>query len=334
MKYSERPVADVCCRSAQGDRGCAVLGPSQFFRELHRRMVNRYPLFHKAGLVLLLATSVLGATPGTAHAKETLTWLLRDFPPLTIFTGPQTGQGAIDKLMPELIARMPEYNHQIMHVNRARGTQMLQDPEVFACDPTLLWTPEREKTILFSIPTYATPGNGVTIGRSKEALFKPFLTEDSHLDLAALLASKTVKVGIVAERSYGPVVDKILRETTQPDTLILHYGNAAVGSMLQMERMDRFQAIISYWPEARYHAQQQGIPLTELEFLPVKGAPKYQFAHIGCSKTDKGRAAMEIINREMRVLRSTKLIGFYAEWMVKKEEYLRDAQTFFEEPAK
>lgn len=43
---------------------------------------------------------------------------------------------------------------------------------------------------------------------------------------------------------------------------------------------------------------------------------------------------MEIINREMRVLRSTRLIGFYAEWMVKKEEYLRDAQTFFDEPEK
>ncbi|PHX44215.1 hypothetical protein AO263_16145 [Pseudomonas sp. NZIPFR-PS5] len=65
--------------------------------------------------------------------------------------------------------------------------------------------------------------------------------------------------------------------------------------------------------------------------MPVKDVPKYQFAHIACSKTEKGRAAMEIINREMRVLRVTRLIGFYAEWMMKKEEYLRDAQTFFDE---
>jgi uncharacterized protein (TIGR02285 family) len=328
MKYTERPTA----KPGLGGRDRAEFGLRQLFRDLHRRMVNRYPHSTQAGLFALFVTSVLSATPGTAHAKETLTWVLRDFPPLTIFSGPQTGQGAIDRLMPELIARMPEYNHQVMHVNRARGTQMLQDPEAFACDPTLLWTPEREKTILFSIPTYATPGNGITIERSNHGLFAPFLTEDGHLDLAALLASNTVKVGIVAERSYGPVIDKILHATAEQDGLILHYGNAAVGSMLQMERMDRFQAIISYWPEARYHAQQQGIPLTELEFFPVKGAPKYQFAHIGCSRNDKGRKAMEIINREMRVLRVTKLIGFYADWMVKKEEYLRDAQTFFDEP--
>jgi uncharacterized protein (TIGR02285 family) len=328
MKYTAWPVA----MTGLGDQGCAHSGSWQFFRDLHRRMVNRSWHRQRAGLLVLFFTSVLSATPGKAHAKETLTWLLRDFPPLTIFSGPQAGRGAIDKMMPELIARMPEYNHQIMHVNRARGTQMLQDPDVFACDPTLLWTPERDKTILFSIPTYATPGNGVTIERNNHDRFAPYLTEDGHLDLAALLASDTVKVGIVGERSYGPVIDKVIRTTTKPDNLILHYGNAAVGSMLQMERMDRFQAIISYWPEARFHAQQQNIPLDELEFFPVKDAPKYQFAHIGCSKTEKGRAAIEIINREMRTLRTTRLIDFYAEWMVKKDEYLRDSKTFFDEP--
>lgn len=279
----------------------------------------------------LLIAALLACLPGTASARDTIIWLLRDFPPLTIFSGPLAGQGAIDKLMPELTARMPEYDHQIMHVNRARGTQMLNDPDVFACDPTLLWTPERDKSILFSIPAYATPSNGVTIERSRHALFAPFIDADGRLDLAALLASDSVEVGIVGGRSYGPVIDKALRETPHPNRLILHYGNAAVGSMLDMERLDRFQAIISYWPEARFHAQDQGIPVDELEFLPVKGVPKYQFAHIACSKTEQGRAAMAIINREMRVLRVTRLIGFYAEWMVKKEEYMRDAQTFFED---
>lgn len=330
MTYREYPVVGDRLPAAQSARGGAEFGPSQFFRNLPRPMVNRSPRSSKAGLCALLLTSVLAATPATAQARDTLIWLLRDFPPLTIFSGPQSGQGAIDRLMPELIARMPEYDHQIMHVNRARGTQMLQEPDGFACDPTLLWTAERAKTILFSIPTYATPSNGITIERKNHQQFAPFLDAEGHVDLAALLDRDTLKVGIVGERSYGPVIDKIIGQARHPDRLILHYGNAAVGSMLQMERLDRFQAIISYWPEARYHAQQQGIALDDLEFFPVKGVPKYQFAHIGCSKNAKGREAMEVIDREMRVLRVSKLIGFYAEWMVKKEEYLHDAQTFFD----
>ena len=297
-------------------------------------MVTRYGHVRKSVLAALLVLTGLGAVPHAAHAKETLTWLLRDFPPLTIFTGPQAGQGAIDRLMPELTARMPEYTHVIIHVNRARGLQMLQDPTVFACDPTLLWTPERDKTILFSIPTYATPGNGLTIEHDKHALFAPFLTQDGRIDLTALLASHSVKIGIVAGRSYGPVIDSALSQAAYPDDLIPHYGTAAVGSMLQMARADRFQAFISYWPEARYHAQQQSIDPNELEFFPVKNAPKYQFAHFGCSKTDKGYAAMEIINREMRILRTRRLVDFYSEWMPDKAAYLHDAQTFFDEPDK
>jgi uncharacterized protein (TIGR02285 family) len=103
---------------------------------------------------------------------------------------------------------------------------------------------------------------------------------------------------------------------------------------LQMERLGRLQGLISYWPEALYQARQQGIPEQDLVFLPVKGVPKYQFTHIGCSNTAQGRQAMEIINREMRVLRETKLVGFYAQWLPspKREEYLEDAKAFFARP--
>lgn len=331
MKYAQCHFADA--RPQPDHHSCeAVPGFRHFYRDLYRPMVKRFVYKSAIGLRSALVGIWLALACTPAQARETLIWILRDFPPLTIVTGPQAHQGAIDKLIPELIAQMPEYDHQIVHVNRARGLQMLQDPDGFACDPTLLWTAQREKTILFSIPTYATPGNGVTIEHSNHALFAPFIDEDGHLDLAALLVSQRVKVGIVAERSYGPVIDEVIHTTRHPGSLILHYGNAAVGSMLQMARAGRFQAFISYWPEARYHALQQGIPLSDLEFLPVKDAPKYQFAHIGCSKTDKGRAAMQIINREMRILRKTRLIDFYAEWMPDRQQYLRDAQSFFGEP--
>lgn len=269
----------------------------------------------------------------TSHAKDTLIWLLRDLPPSTIFSGPDEGKGAIDRLIPLLIARMPEYDHLLMRVNRARGTQMLKDG-VFACDPTVLWTPERAKNIVFSIPTYAAFSNGLTVRKQDMAQFSPFV-KDNILDLEALLNSNSVKIGVVAERSYGQVIDRILDKVAD-DELSVHYGSDAVGSLLQMERLGRLQGLISYWPEALYQARQQGIPEQDLTFLPVKGVPKYQFTHIGCADTLQGRQAMEIINREMRVLRETKLVGFYAQWIPspKREEYLQDAKRFFEEPGK
>jgi len=283
----------------------------------------------RPGLKLLLVLLSLMGVPRTGVAKDTLIWLLRDLPPLTIATGPQAGQGAIDRLMPLLIARMPEYDHKIIRVNRARGMQMLQEPS-FTCDPTLLWTQERAKTILFSIPTYAVISNGMIVRRDDARLFAPFI-ENDQIDLAALLASQTIKLGIVAERSYGAVIDQIVHQASAAE-LSLHYGNDAIGSLLQMERLGRLQALISYWPEALFQAQQQNIPSADLMFYPVKGTAKYQFAHIGCSNTPEGRQAIEIINREMRVLRQRELIDFYADWLDPKsrKEYLQDAKAFFE----
>jgi len=283
----------------------------------------------KAVLTLALA---LGP-PGTSYARDTLIWLLRDMPPVTIFSGPDEGKGAIDQLLPLLTARMPEYEHQLLRVNRARGMQMLRE-ESFTCDPTLLWTPERAKIITFSIPIYAVRSNGLIIQRHDFQKFAPFM-DGKSIDLAALLESKSVRVGIVAERSYGLVIDPILNSVPQ-DELSLHYGNDAIGSLLQMERMGRLDALISYWPEARYQAQQQGMVDQDLTFLPVKGVPKYQFTHIGCTNTPQGRQAMDIINREMRVLRETRLIDLYAQWLPsqQRKEYLQDAKAFFGKPGK
>lgn len=284
-------------------------------------------------MVACLATLGLMSLPGISHAKDTLIWLLRDLPPSTIFSGPDEGKGAVDRLMPLLIARMPEYDHLPMRVNRARGTQMLKDG-VFACDPTVLWTPERAKSIVFSIPTFAAFSNGLIVRQQEMAQFTPYV-ERGVIDLNALLKSKTVKIGVVAERSYGLAIDRILDKVSD-DQLNVHYGSDAVGSLLQMERLGRLQGLISYWPEALYQARQQEIPEQDLVFLPVKGVPKYQFTHIGCANTAQGRQAIEIINREMRVLRETKLVGFYAQWLTspKREEYLEDAKAFFEKQGK
>lgn len=293
-------------------------------------MPNRIAPPARSRTACLLALLTLCALPSSGQAKETLIWLLRDMPPVTIFTGPQQGQGAIDKLMPLLIARMPEYEHLLMHVNRARGMQMLLDKASFTCDPMLLWTAERAKNILFSIPTYAVRSNGLVVRQDDMERFTPFMS-GNQIDLTALLKSQTIKLGVVAERSYGPVIDRILRETPANE-LNSHYGNDAIGSMLQMERLGRLQALISYWPEALYQSNQQGIVHEELEFLPVKGTPKYQFTHVGCSSSPQGQQAMESINREMRILRKTALIGLYAQWLPsgQREEYLQDAKAFFQ----
>lgn len=266
--------------------------------------------------------------PGAAQAKETLTWLLRDLPPLTIFEGPQKGQGAIDRLMPLLIASMPEYEHQIVRVNRARGMQMLLDPS-FTCDPSLIWNEERAQWIVYSITSLRIMSNGLAVRLQDRAALAPFII-DGKVDLASLLTSSGEKLGVIAERSYGQPVDGLLHQAAA--ALAVHYGNDALGSLLQMQRLGRLSALLGYWPEIRYQAQQQGISPAVLAFYPIKDTEKYQPIHVGCSDTPQGHQAITRINQVLGDLRQDTLSGFYAAWLdpEMRRDYLADAKAFFQ----
>lgn len=267
-----------------------------------------------------------------AHAKETMVWLLRELPPLTIFEGAQRNQGAVDKTLTLLMQSLPQYDHVIQRVNRARAMQMLQEPGL-RCDPTLLWSAERAKFITFSIPSVVTYSNGLIVRPADRAQFTPFM-ENGEVDLDALLHSGDLKVGMVAERSYGPFIDKVLKRAPA-DVLSPHYGNDAVTSLMQMEQHGRLQALIGYLIEARYLARQQGMSADDFSFIPIKGVEKYQFNHVGCSDNADGQQAISRINPVLETLRQNTLPQFYANWLDQdsRAHYLEDAKSFFNDEA-
>lgn len=290
-------------------------------------MADRY----KRWLIqLCLAALMAGGWPPAAQAEDTLIWLLRDLPPLTILEGPSKGQGALDQLLPILIEHLPQYRHQVLHVNRARGMQMLREP-TFTCDPSLLWTPERAQYMVFSRQAFVVVSNGITIRRSQQEAMTTFIV-DGQFDLQAFLDAHTARVGAIAERSYGPVIDERLRHA-DAQTLAFHYGNDALGSLLQMQRLGRLEAVLGYWPEIRYHALRQGIAADDLNFYPIKGNAPYQRTHIGCSDTPMGREAIERIDQVLHDIPLEQVQQSYAAWLdpVMRKQYLRDNPSFFQE---
>jgi len=275
------------------------------------------------GLLLAMATAPV-------QAKERLLWLVRDLPPFTIFEGEGKGQGVVDQMLPLLIREMPEYDHAIVRVNRARGIQMLQDASSFTCDPTLLWTAERAKYVHFSKPTLGVISGGLVVRNQGAALLAPFL-DGQQIDLKGLLNATQLKLGIVAERSYSTQIDDILRQL--PDSaLSRHYGNDATASLLQMQRLGRLPWVLGYWPEVRYLIQQQGGALDEYQFHPIQGVNRYQFLHVGCSDSPLGREAVAHIDQLLPTLRSGTLPALYARWLDPElqADYLEQSKHFFE----
>ncbi|WP_123405615.1 TIGR02285 family protein [Pseudomonas frederiksbergensis] len=308
-----------------GSQSCVKTGPSKL-----KRLLSAFIKRARGPCVLTLLLGLSSAAG--AQPKETLIWLLRDLPPVTIFEGPQKGQGVIDQLMPLLIAGMPQYDHTLMRVNRARGMQMLRE-ESFTCDPSLIWSKEREQWIAFSIPVFRAVTNGLAVRQEDRPQLEPFLV-DGEVDLAALLADGSQKLGAVAERSYGQFLDAELKQAPA-NTLTLHYGNDALGSLLQMQRLGRLLGVLGYWPEIRYLAQQEKIADNELVFYPIKGTGKYISTYIGCSNTAQGKQAISEINQLLRTLPHERLANAYADWLdpERRVDYLEAAKAFFDQQA-
>ncbi|MNJ06634.1 hypothetical protein D3C77_07230 [compost metagenome] len=283
---------------------------------------------HRTLMAMLLCSLLGSSLPGVVWAKERLIWLLRDLPPLTIYEGERKGQGVIDQLLPMLIENMPEYDHSIVRVNRARGIQMLQERS-FTCDPTLLWTADRARYVYYSVPSLGMLSSGLVARQHDQALLAPFI-KDQQIDLQAVLSSTSLKLGVVAERSYSPPVDALLK-TLPSNTLSRHYGNDAATNLLQMQQRGRLQLLLGYWPEVRYMLAQQGWSADDYRFYPLKGAAPYQFIHVGCSDTPLGREAVTHIDQLLQPLRRTVLPRLYAQWLDPdlREHYLQDSQQFF-----
>jgi uncharacterized protein (TIGR02285 family) len=115
--------------------------------------------------------------------------------------------------------------------------------------------------------------------------------------------------------------------------LTSHYGNDALGSLLQMQRLGRLQLLLGYRPEIRYQARQQGIAEEELQFYPIRGTGKYLSGYIGCTNTPQGRQAIVEINQLLRALPRDHLSEAYAGWLdsQSRSDYLQAAKTFFEQ---
>lgn len=278
----------------------------------------------------LLGCALLGAAGAClAEPAPLITWTVRDMAPFNIMEGPLKGQGIADRMLGLLQQRLPQYRHLNSRVNRARANQMFAR-DTLTCDAGVLRTQEREQLMYFSIPTLGVVTNGVVVRQEREAQMRPFL-HDGKIDLAAFLADSHQRLGVLVERSYGPAIDATLH-ATPPERLLVHHGNNALGSLLQMQEHGRISALLGYWPEVRYLAETEGMEVSNLRFYPVQGMPSYLLAHVGCSKTPEGKKAIAAINEVIRELRGEELIQLYARWLdgPTREAYLKDAKGFFE----
>ena len=238
--------------------------------------------------------------PASVLAKDSVTWMLSDFPPYSILKGKYIREGRHDKVFELLQEHLPDYEHHEMVGSVTRLLSELGAGKKVCT--TLLKTAEREKFIYYTIPMDFDPPLGLTIKRSKADLFK----NTKELSFKTLIQNKQLRLGIQSGRSYGKIIDPLLEKNKGQKHIYLREGNELYEGLLKMLMSDRLDYILGYPVETIYVGKMLGIE-DKIMNIPLKEhLNTYSIACIACSKTEWGRQITEKINTILQNQRPTK----------------------------
>ncbi len=264
---------------------------------------------------LLLLVCGPGLQTVLAAEKDTVTWMEAIAPPFFIHQGRFKGQGYEDVVTRILMENMPQYTHKTMTANISRHYHNFKLGEK-VCNVALYRTPEREKFLYFSIPSFFTLPTVLVIRRDR---FEDFGGTRS-VSLERLLSEGRVIIGREKNRSYGSKVDKVLDRHMDQGRIFLFEGQALSKNFFQMLELGRLDAMISLPEEAVYQAELQGIKddIITLAIEENQGGYDAWLSAVGCSRTPWGKKIIQRINQVLLEQRPTRRYReAYERWLDK-----------------
>lgn len=266
-----------------------------------------YSAFTKHRLICASCMLVLLLFSDFTSAQETtLFWRSEHRPPASILHGPDQGQGFIDKIRDSLIAELPQYRHELMAGPLdSIFNEMAHGKPV--CNPLLFVTQERKQYAYFSIPASITPAMRIVM--TKKLADSLQLTEPVSLE--ALLGKKRTFATITA-RSYGPFIDKTLREKSNKYMHAKMKVDTAIRLFKLLEKQ-RVDFTFAYPFELNYYLTIDAS--TEFKMFTIEDTDDYTLGSVGCSKTPLGKQIIKQVNAILKRQRTERnAIEIMNEW--------------------
>ena len=253
--------------------------------------------FLLSALLVSLSWGSMAQADQTAQQGE-MTWLYPDFPPYNIASGPEAGKGSADFVMKLMVRNIPGYQyHELVAPPPRVFAEMRKGANV--CTPDLIKTPERETFITFSaVP--ALPPAIVTLTLRKSDWTR-FGRRDS-LSLEQVLEIPGVRVGSAHGRSYGTVVDGLLKK--HADKVESRSGDKLYSGLLNMLLHRRIDAVLGMASEASFMTRLARVQ-DKVVIVPIKEVTPRLMGYVGCSNTVWGRAYIRHVDRVLKRERLT-----------------------------
>jgi uncharacterized protein (TIGR02285 family) len=248
---------------------------------------------------LLIAPALLfTASPATADDKS-IVWAMNDFPPNFIFpdgklptTAAELGQGYGDRSMANIIARLPQYQHQFLQANVPRIMAQMEHG-LNLCFASVNKTPSREKFAYFT-PIFLHPPMGLVILHDRQSTS---VLQKSPQSLATILKEHKELAGYVESgRSYNPDIDSLISKSSGSLQMITVPNTGHLLRMLDAGRMDY---TLEYPMMVEYQSKKM-IVKNKLSVVPLVEAPDWIASYVACTRNTWGQERIHDIEAAIR----------------------------------
>jgi len=254
------------------------------------------PRLTKFGCLIALVGLAYCCSEALAADKPQVRWLVIDFPPFHIVSGPDRGKGMRDRYLDALRARLPNFDSRVEVSDTTRQVALMQAGQP-VCSISMLRTPEREQFMLFSEQPYGLqlPVRLVMASQSAAALGP--VVDDQGVDLARVLAGGMIRLGVLPKRRFGASIDRVIADAAvhYPNTVQVFNANGSLEGLLDLIGKGRIEATLGYGLEVE-QLRQHNAKLGDFAFLPITQAPDLVPTYVACSRNPVGAKVIAEIN--------------------------------------
>jgi uncharacterized protein (TIGR02285 family) len=252
-------------------------------------------------LAWLLAATLALPAARAEEARPVINWMVADWPPVMILkegrapeTAAELGDGVVDRMLAELVRRLPRYEHrfQLSTTRRTWHSMSLGEP---LCQASAFATPERERLAYFT-PSVLMPPVALVVRRELAAQLSP---QGTPVDLHALLQRRDLQGRLESARSYGAQVDALVGQQLPREAV------SSIGQMAQLVSKGRVDFTLEYALTVEYW-RRQGQLSQPLVALPLREGTDWAVAQVACTRSPWGREVIAAIDAAIRAAAATR----------------------------
>lgn len=153
-------------------------------------------------------------------------------------------------------------------------------------------TPAREAKYLMSRDLMRMPALSLVVRQGDAAVFTGLRNGRGEVQFSRLMQQTALRGAVNENRSYGAILDPLLREAMQETIVRL----PRTGSMVSMLAANRVDWVLLYPFEAVWLARQEQLA-PAMAYLPIAELPPYNAGGVTCNRVPGADHVIDAVNR-------------------------------------